>query len=62
MTGRRVLVATGAAVANVDELPPLVRGLLDAASDVLVIRLSCRAAFSGWFPTPIVLGTRPTSG
>ena len=37
MTGRRVLVATGAAVANVDELPPLVRGLLDAASDVLVI-------------------------
>ena len=37
MTGRRLLVATGAAVADVDELPPLVRGLLDAASDVLVI-------------------------
>ena len=37
MTGRRVLVATGAAVADVDELPPLVHGLLDAASDVLVI-------------------------
>jgi hypothetical protein len=33
----RLLVATGAAVANVDELPPLVRGLIDAASDVLVI-------------------------
>ena len=31
------MVATGAVVADVDELPPLVRGLLDAASDVLVI-------------------------
>ena len=31
------MVATGAAVADVEELPPLVRGLLDAASDVLVI-------------------------
>jgi hypothetical protein len=37
MSGRRLLVATGAAVADVDELPPLVRELLDAASDVLVI-------------------------
>ena len=37
MSGRRLLVATGAAVGDVDELPPLVRGLLDAASDVLVI-------------------------
>ena len=37
MSGRRLLVATGAAVADIDELPPLVRGLIDAASDVLVI-------------------------
>lgn len=37
MTGRRLLVATGAAVADVNELPPLVRGLIDAASDVFVI-------------------------
>ena len=37
MSGRRMLVATGAAVADVDELPPLVHALLDAASDVLVI-------------------------
>ena len=37
MSGRRLLVATGAAMADVDELPPLVRGLIDAASDVLVI-------------------------
>ncbi len=37
MTGGRLLVATGAAVGEVDELPPLVRELLDAASDVLVI-------------------------
>lgn len=37
MSGRRLLVATGAAVAEIDELPPLVRGLIDAASDVLVI-------------------------
>jgi hypothetical protein len=33
----RLLVATGAAVADIDELPPLVRGLIDAASEVLVI-------------------------
>jgi hypothetical protein len=33
----RLLVATGAAVADIAELPPLVRGLIDAASDVLVI-------------------------
>ena len=32
-----MLVATGAAVAEIDELPPLVRGLFDAASNVLVI-------------------------
>ena len=37
MTGQRLLVATGAAVADVNELPPLVRGLVDAASDVFVI-------------------------
>ena len=37
MSGRRLLVATGAAVAEIDELPPLVRGLIDAASDVLVL-------------------------
>ncbi|MDQ3876611.1 MAG: hypothetical protein M3322_13890 [Actinomycetota bacterium] len=37
MTGRRLLIATGAAVADVSELPPLVRGLVDAASDVFVI-------------------------
>lgn len=32
-----MLVATGAAVADVDELPPSVRELLAAASDVYVI-------------------------
>ena len=37
MSWRRLLVGTGAAGADVEELPPLVRGLLDAASDVLVI-------------------------
>jgi len=37
VSGRRLLVATGAAVAAVDRLPTLVRGLIDAASDVLVI-------------------------
>jgi hypothetical protein len=37
MSGRRLLVATGAAVADVEELPAPVRGLLDAATDVLVI-------------------------
>ena len=36
MSGR-LLVATGAAVADIDELPPLVRRLIDAASEVLVI-------------------------
>ena len=33
----RLLVATGAALADVDELPPLVRRLLETASDVFVI-------------------------
>jgi hypothetical protein len=37
MTGRRLLVVTGATVADVEELPSAVRGLLDAATDVLVI-------------------------
>jgi len=37
VSGRRLLVATGAAMADIDDLPPLVRGLLDAASDLLVI-------------------------
>jgi hypothetical protein len=37
MSGRRLLIATGAAVADVNEFPPLVRGLLEAASDVFVI-------------------------
>ena len=35
--GRRLLVATGAAVADVDELPEFVRLLLDNAAAVLVI-------------------------
>ena len=35
--GRRLLIATGATVADVRVLPPLVRGLLDAASEILVI-------------------------
>jgi hypothetical protein len=33
----RLLVATGVAVADINELPPLVCGLIDAASEVLVI-------------------------
>jgi hypothetical protein len=33
----RLLVATGAAVAQIDQIPPLIRTLIDAASDVLVI-------------------------
>jgi hypothetical protein len=37
MTDPRLLIATGAAVADVDELPLSVRHLLDAASEVLVI-------------------------
>ena len=35
--GGRLLVATGAVAADVDALPPLVRGLLDAADEVFVI-------------------------
>lgn len=37
MSARRLLVATGAAVADVGELPRDVRGLLDEASEVFVI-------------------------
>jgi hypothetical protein len=33
----RLLVATGAAVAQIDQIPTLVRTLIDAASDILVI-------------------------
>ena len=37
MSARRLLVATGAAVADVGELPRDVRGLLDEAAEVFVI-------------------------
>ena len=37
MTGTRLIVATGAAVADVKQLPPLVRELLEGASEILVI-------------------------
>ena len=33
----RLLIATGEAAENVDELPPLVRGLVQSASEILVI-------------------------
>jgi len=33
----RLLIATGEAVASVDELPPLVRALIDTASEILVM-------------------------
>lgn len=35
--GTRLLIATGEAAASVDELPPLVRGLIDSASELLVM-------------------------
>jgi hypothetical protein len=35
--GRRLLVATGTALPSLETLPALVRGLVDAATDVLVI-------------------------
>ena len=33
----RLLIVTGAAVSDVDELPPLVRSLIEAASQILVV-------------------------
>jgi hypothetical protein len=33
----RLLIATGGAAANVDELPPLIRALIQSASEILVI-------------------------
>jgi hypothetical protein len=33
----RLLIATGEAAANVDELPPLIRALIESASEILVI-------------------------
>jgi hypothetical protein len=33
----RLLIVTGAAVAEVDELPPLVRSLIESASEILVV-------------------------
>ena len=37
MTGGRLLVVTGAAVADVDEVPARVRRLLDTAAEILVV-------------------------
>jgi hypothetical protein len=37
MSGTKLLVATGAAVADVEQLPPLIRELLEEASEILVI-------------------------
>jgi hypothetical protein len=42
-------VATGAAVADVDELPPLVRRLLETASDVFVITPVLPGRVELWF-------------
>jgi hypothetical protein len=33
----RLLIVTGAAVAEVEELPPLVRSLIESASEILVV-------------------------
>ncbi len=35
--GSRLLIVTGAAVADVAELPPLVRSLIESASEILVV-------------------------
>jgi hypothetical protein len=35
--GTRLLIVSGAAVADVAELPPLVRALIDSASEILVV-------------------------
>jgi hypothetical protein len=35
--GTRLLIVTGAAVAEVEELPPLVRSLIESASEILVV-------------------------
>ena len=34
---RRLLIVTGVAAGNVEELPPLVRSLIESASDILVV-------------------------
>lgn len=36
-SGTRLLIATGEAAANVDELPPLIRALVGSASNILVM-------------------------
>jgi hypothetical protein len=35
--GTRLLIATGEAAANIEELPPLIRSLIQTASDIVVI-------------------------
>lgn len=35
--GTRLLIVTGAAVADAEELPPLVRALIESASEILVV-------------------------
>jgi hypothetical protein len=61
MSGRRLLVATGAAVADVEEVPAPVRGLLDAATDVLVITPILRGALQWLVSDQTARGMRPTS-
>lgn len=46
--GRRLLVATGAAVADVSLLPVLVRELLDAASEILVVAPALPGRLEFW--------------
>jgi hypothetical protein len=36
-TASRLLIVTGAVVADVAELPPLIRSLISAASEILVV-------------------------
>jgi hypothetical protein len=50
---RRLLIVTGAAAADIEELPPLVRSLIESASEILVVTPYCRAGFSGSLRTRI---------
>lgn len=57
----RLLIVTGAAAADVEQLPPLVQSLIESASEILVVTPVLPGRFSGSSRTRIGCGTRPMS-
>ena len=59
---RRLLFVADAAVADVDELPPAVRTVIDAAADVYVVTPTLPGRLAWLADESIGFGMSPTSG